>query len=341
MDTNYIPNEIVANMLSRLEAKSLLRLQCVSKYWHSMLMDPDFMKLRSRKTIILSLGKTLHFIDVTDESTYSTFKCSSPSQQLGVKETDIQVIGSLNGLVVLVNVNAFVLYNPFTGESKRLPRPPTPNHSDSGYGFGYGATPTDLKIVRFRLSSYICDVYDFRRNSWSSWNTTIYDIGFFQYPVGTFVNGSLYWVNMDQKLIVLIVKDMVLSKRILPCTYCIKCLGTIDGCLCLLKQITLSRFELWVRKEHCIESSWVNTYSFMLDCIESFNSRTLKILDDGRILMLNRADQLIIYDISKGSYKLLKNLLPDYHSYSSLQRVRGDFGFTSRDWKTERRNQRR
>ncbi|XP_071736982.1 F-box/kelch-repeat protein At3g06240-like [Rutidosis leptorrhynchoides] len=330
MATDGLPDEIVVNILARLPPKPLIRFRCVSKYWQSMLMDPYFMKLRSRKIIVLFLGKTLQFIDInvpTDDRTYSIFECSSPLEQLGLKQTCAQVIGSFNGLVVMVNVNAFVLYNRFTGEFKKLPSPPAPNHWNCGYGFGYGATPNDLKIVRFKLSSDICDVYDFRRNSWSSFNTEIYDIRLFQYPVGTFVNGYLYWVNTNtstynKELIVLSVKDMVLSKRILPCTCNIECLGTINGCLCLLKKITnSSRFELWVMKEHDIESSWMNTHSFMLDSIESFNSRILKIMDDGRILMLNRSEQLIIYDISKSTYKTLKISLGDNYSYSSFQCV--------------------
>ncbi|MFS8032850.1 putative F-box-like domain superfamily protein [Helianthus anomalus] len=64
----FLPDDImVCNIVALLPAKPLIRFQCVSKYWNHMLTQPNIMKLRSRKTVILPLhDDTIHLIDDTD-----------------------------------------------------------------------------------------------------------------------------------------------------------------------------------------------------------------------------------------------------------------------------------
>ncbi|XP_071687817.1 F-box/kelch-repeat protein At3g06240-like [Rutidosis leptorrhynchoides] len=310
---DFLPDEIVLNILARLPTKPLLRFRCVSRYWLRMLMDPYFMKLRSHKNIILHINReNLYFIDSnvsTNDSTYSVFTRCYPLEDLHTIRPFARLIGSFNGLVLIVYIIDFILYNPFTGvTSKKLPDPPTPIKYRNGYGLGYGDTPSDLKIVKLKEYSRRYEVYDFNRNSWSSWSSDKYGIRYtmFLHNVGTFVNGYLYWIRSEHVLIAFSVKDMVLSEIYLPSTSkIIGNLGTINGCLCWLKMPNSSKFELWVTKEPSIESSWVNTYSFTLDHKWDFYYHPLNIFDDGKILFVTPLKQLIIYDISKGSYETL------------------------------------
>ncbi|XP_071700477.1 F-box/kelch-repeat protein At3g06240-like [Rutidosis leptorrhynchoides] len=319
MASGFLPDEIVVNILARLTAKPLVWFRCVSKYWHSMLMDPYFMNLRSRKTIIFPLpDKTLHFID-DDYTTFSSFKPCSPC-------VNAEVIGSLNGLVLLMNnVNAFILYNPFIGESCELPFPPPPNNDCNinkcryGYGFAYGASPDDLKVVRISALTHICDVFDFKSKSWSSRIITISNDFRLVYQMGTFVNGFLYWpVQSDSKLIALSVKDMVFTEMTIPDTSFRERLGTINGHICYLEKVSFRQFKLWVKKEcNHLDGPWVNPYLFKFDpnLTDNFYSlyQTLNILDDGRIFMVNNSMQLIIFDISSSSYKVLEIPSSDDH----------------------------
>ncbi|XP_071687807.1 F-box/kelch-repeat protein At3g06240-like [Rutidosis leptorrhynchoides] len=318
MVVTFLPDEIIINILARLPAKPLVRFRCVSKYWHCMLMEPYFMNLRSRKAIILAINKGyLDFIDV-DNNNYTTFKRRYPLEY----STGARVIGSFNGLVLMVilneyfTLNAFVLYNPFTGEFKKLLDPPTQIIScKSGFGFGYGGTnPTeDLKIVKFTSCRDICEVYDFKTNSWSSQSSKKYDINCitFAYPVGTFSNGNLYWIRSEHVLLAFGVKDMVLSEIVLPRgSNFIGDIGTINGCLCALKMTTSSKFELWVMND--VDSTWANTHSFTLDLKWDIFYHTLNIFDDGKILMVNPFSQLIIYDVLKSSYETLNISFPEH-----------------------------
>ncbi|XP_076955916.1 F-box/kelch-repeat protein At3g06240-like [Bidens hawaiensis] len=213
---DILPDDVLRNIFARLPAKPLVRLWCVSKYWYGMLREPNFMKLRSRKTILLTLPYSFHLIDdnvPTDNTSYSVVEGCYPS---GFLKT---VIGTLNGIVVLrTDANVFRLYNPLTGVTKLLPYAP-------GYhaacGFGYGATPYDLKIIRFKRCSPDIDVYNFKENSWRrrSCNISKLDLRFMQHhDVGHFINGSLYWPGhrYHNVLIAINVKDLVASKICLP-----------------------------------------------------------------------------------------------------------------------------
>ncbi|KAI5440947.1 hypothetical protein KIW84_010424, partial [Lathyrus oleraceus] len=45
-----VPDELIAEVLSLLTVKSLLRLKCVSKSWNSLISDPFFVKIHSHKS---------------------------------------------------------------------------------------------------------------------------------------------------------------------------------------------------------------------------------------------------------------------------------------------------
>ncbi|GJS83913.1 F-box domain containing protein [Tanacetum coccineum] len=150
---DLLPDDIVRNILAWLPAKPLLRFQGVSKYWNNMLKEPYFMKLRSRRTIILPLREALTLIDdnvPTDDTPHLVLKRCCPLENLWRINAIVWVIRTFNGIVLLAyRSTTMILYNPFTGASKKLPCPPI-SCTRPGYGFGYGASPDDLKIVRLK-----------------------------------------------------------------------------------------------------------------------------------------------------------------------------------------------
>ncbi|KAJ0729751.1 putative F-box domain-containing protein [Helianthus annuus] len=216
---DFLHDDIVCNILARLPAKPLLRFRCVSKHWNRMLREPSFMKLRSRKTIFLPLDQTLHLID--DDNADPVVTRPIPTQyRRGLHRP--RVIGTFNGIVVLITLYDIILYNPFTRVSKKLP---------------------------------------------------------------------------PKVLIVLDVKDMLLSEMNLPLSFeQPRLLGTVGGCLCALLGCTM-----WVMKEH---NQWSKVYSLP----NSFSYNPLCILDTGRILMMIRSpsmNYLVIYDPTKKSRNIL------------------------------------
>ncbi|XP_076947724.1 putative F-box protein At3g16210 [Bidens hawaiensis] len=311
---DFLPEEIVCNIFaasSKTRATFLVRIETLI----GMLREPRFMNSRSRKTIILPLKETLHLIDdnvPSDDTCNLVVSRCYPLKNLLRKHVDASVIGTFMGIVLLGYSDYFILYNPFTCESKKLPNPP-PCCNKGGYGFGYGENSDDLKIVRFSEHCNICDVYNFKESSWSSWSTSRYNISIKHAPdVGTFINGFLYWIaNVKNTLTVLNVKSNGLSKMNLP--FDPHLLGTLNGYLCALHRgsDTNAEFNMWVMKE---QNQWSKIYSFKfpLNDTPKVPSYALRILDSGRILMMSLSwSLLIIYDPSEDSYNTLNISLKD------------------------------
>ncbi|AES80211.2 F-box and associated interaction domain protein [Medicago truncatula] len=142
-----LPDDLIAELLSFLPVKSLVRLKCVSKSWKSLISDPSFVKLHlnrsSTRNPLFTIG-TLHIAaipiaaipidDVDDrglEVGYSVVPYSlncliqnplftlsvDPYHHLGDKECSL-MIGSCNGLILLAGGDSqlgyFRLWNPAT-----------------------------------------------------------------------------------------------------------------------------------------------------------------------------------------------------------------------------------
>lgn len=310
--TDFLPDDIVCNIITRLPAKTLLRFQCVSKSWNRAIKEPHFMKLRLRKIIMIPLRDTFLFIDDTCNSIVERcfVKRSFPFDTRRIR---LKMIGTLNGVVLLACDNLHILYNPLTGVCKDLPSPP--HCPRSAYGFGYGANSDDLNLVRIREFNTIYDVYNFRESSWSTKSTSEYKIFTkVRREIGHFVNGSLYRNAYGRSvLIVLDLKDMLLSEMCLPFEitkeFLLSLLGTINGsCLCSLYPISLHGFDMWVMKE---QDRWSKIYSFELQALNNdiMGYMPVCILNSGKILMLDPSRNLLIYDTSKDSFETFNALL--------------------------------
>ncbi|GJW52941.1 F-box domain containing protein [Tanacetum coccineum] len=255
---------------------------------------------------------------------------------------DIRVIGTFNGIVALVVndhkdkdiwskpvnfTSHIILYNPFTGASEIIPDPYSPFYNSKYiYGFGYGATKDDLKIVRFRGLTKpddnwnTCDVLNLKERLWSTSEILIKDAHFGS-DVGTFLNGSLYWFAVN-KIVALNVNEMVISEIHLPCerVRTDSHLGTLHGCLSMITRHEnyVKRFDMWVMKtDQGVKNSWSKSRLLTLaDLKHIYRVEIINLMDDGRILMTGlmeverngttrKEKELIIYDTSKDSYKVL------------------------------------
>ncbi|GKD40930.1 F-box domain containing protein [Tanacetum coccineum] len=341
-----IPDDIIQNILARLPTKPLLRSRCVSTHWNHLVSDPYFMNARLRRKILL-VAPEFHALEVNEPCgddmvrLHYPFECRTDG---GVR--DIRVIGTFTGIVVLVVndhkdgksksanfTSHIILYNPFTGASEIIPDPYSPFYDNFGftYGFGYGATKDQLKIVRFRNvthrndNCYNCDVFNLKERSWSTKEILMKD-NYFWCDVGTFLNGSLYWVAY-KKIVSLDVNEMVISEINLPCKRIESenHLFTLHGCLSLItrhKNSHSNKFNMWVmtNTEQGVKNSWSKSRLLTLDYpmadedIIRGSVQILTLMDDGRILIKGARNELIIYDTSKFSYKFLKPS-PSYIKY--------------------------
>ncbi|XP_024992113.1 putative F-box protein At3g16210 [Cynara cardunculus var. scolymus] len=328
----HIPDLLLHNILTRLPAKSLLRFRCVSTHWNHLISDPYFLKSRSRPMILLPKPPdqlyALNKLPVDDDAPLVVNLLDPP-----LEYHRFTIVGTFNGIVLLVLTNfsfvkKMVLYNPFTSVSKILPIPPWARrqHSDDIYGFGYGATPDDLKIIIGRGKLYSsdydsnrnwnnCDVYSLKTGSWSTLENILPSLTY-KDDVGVFLNGFLYWVyisfvgGVKENLVALDVEEMVASTMHMPNQYfhLSSALGILHGRLCTIKDIVLGNgFDVWVMKEQGVENSWSKEFSVRLAFEDVYGLlQTVCILEDGRIVVIDRLQRFIICDPSKGTYKRIK-----------------------------------
>lgn len=326
-----ICDDILHNILARLPGKALLLAKCVSTHWNRFISDPSFMKSISRRMILVlsSPSHALNETAVVDDLAHSMVKIHYPYEK--GKYRYVRIIGTFNGIVLLAINDSYVvggtsihftshmiLLNPFTGASKILLDPYSPfDDQYHVYGFGYGATQDELKIFRFRDCKHpgycwnTLDVFNLKTSSWSTSEILIKDADQFRdNDVGTFLNGFLYWVASHKKIVALNVNDMLISDIHLPytCRSSQTHLGTLHGYLCMIVDKYI-QFDVWVMKEQGVENSWSKVCWFKLGLeVKCFKFTVINIMDDGRILMAGDVmNYLVIYDISKHSYKILKS----------------------------------
>lgn len=333
MADKYVPEEIILKIIAKLPTKPLFRCKCVSKRWNRLISDPNFMKSRSRRMILLTLNP-FHAIDYNvpvDDNANSIVKLRSSC----VEGYDVEVVGAINGIVLLVvfNKNAIrrdmILYNPLTGAVKKVPADPSSHeyiYYDWVYGFGYGTTPDDLKIVVIKseknLDSRSCDVFSFKTKSWSKPLVLIGNYDFCIWRKCVFVDGYLYWSvsvpTENRKILALDLKEMVFSEiQNPPPNLGIFTLATFKGRLCIINFNRNSRYEeLWVMNDCGLTASFSKVCQLrsllkhlISTCLRVSSNPMMCILDDGKIVMVKKNTyEIIIYDMLSDSYKTVTTL---------------------------------
>ncbi|GMN53740.1 hypothetical protein TIFTF001_022875 [Ficus carica] len=133
---NYLPEEIIKEILLRLDIKSLRRIECVCKSWQTLIRQPSFINnhLKRQPPSVLLIG------NLSAKPSYDSLindfdflaSCRSDSLDHGVQRYDFPpwliVESSDNGVLLLSDVRKTFydcLWNPATGELKTLPSPST------------------------------------------------------------------------------------------------------------------------------------------------------------------------------------------------------------------------
>ncbi|OMO74119.1 hypothetical protein COLO4_26717 [Corchorus olitorius] len=160
-----LPQEIIANILSRLPVKHLIQLKCVSKPWRSLISDPQFAKLhleaQSHNHRVLLLTEPLESAaceasvdDLEDIKSKLIMELQYPAAMNEVEGWP-EIGGSCNGLICIVfDYQRIFLWNPTIGEAKELAK--LSDFDPEGtffYGLGFDSSTDDYKIVRAARSS--------------------------------------------------------------------------------------------------------------------------------------------------------------------------------------------
>ncbi|PRQ52350.1 putative F-box domain-containing protein [Rosa chinensis] len=225
--------DVIAEILARLPAKSLMRFRCVCKSWRALISDSYFVKKHlsyGERGITESAQRLIFMLDpplaldcealksMEDYEALESIKddIHGPGPGAGghfaVSQLDFPVtktisdfsyrvlVGACNGLVcVEVGYEAILLWNPCTRDSKVLPKPPRvvdSKFSNYLYGFGYDSASDDYKVIwGFACYSNGATVIDIFSLKTGSWRT-VKDIGYVSLITqqGLFLNGALHWL---------------------------------------------------------------------------------------------------------------------------------------------------
>ncbi|KAM7466464.1 hypothetical protein LguiB_014026 [Lonicera macranthoides] len=207
-------DDILFTIFLNLPVKSILRFKVVCKSWCQLLSDPLFIKMHRNRTNQCHQRRHKFLLKSSRQSFYSVDLETSISKTVAknfssISISNMEIVGSCNGLLCLAIPHKLVLWNPLTGDYKKLPAVKPLFCSFQTVGFGYDSSIDDYKIVRIvtRNSEYQAFMYLLKANSWkiiphllktNYWKTTGHqpiDMVCKNYPEsGVYLNGFIYWV---------------------------------------------------------------------------------------------------------------------------------------------------
>ncbi|XP_016456656.1 F-box/kelch-repeat protein At3g06240-like [Nicotiana tabacum] len=325
----YLPQEIIIDILSRLPAKAIGQFRCVSKQWLNFLSDPQFIKFHhtihshkeDAKLIFVSSSAALHTI------TFNQNPHNAISRNLNFPQLShnwVKVVGSSNGLVLVENAeNIKYLINPTTLKYHRIPNfhlaLPVPGIF-SMCGLGYDFASDDYKVVtlsRYKrdLDNIFVDVYSVRMGLWRRHGKLPVDHGVPIGGSGVLVNGALHWLARkspyyssvivafdlnDETFLELPVPNALDDNNFVLCD-----LVAFRGCLCMLLNDTEeNKIEFWMMKKYGVEESWTKRRIAGLDLVHGLVP-FCSISDDDVVLNVDR-EKLIVYNMKEDLWRDMK-----------------------------------
>ncbi|THG13655.1 hypothetical protein TEA_007394 [Camellia sinensis var. sinensis] len=219
--SDYLPEEVLIEILSRFPVKSLLRFICVSKPWRSLITSPSFINTHLNKstnntlTHLLLLRYTClnpnqeHYLLRFDNKTFNRYaQFTSPFKT----HFYFRVVGTCNGLVCLSDdlfgdKHNIILWNPMIRRYVALPKPSLSLDSYIPYmsvlGFGFDLRTNDYKVVRIshfeRRKNAIplpkVEVYSLKTGSWKALTCGVPSYNMVEYFwEHVFLSGFAHWI---------------------------------------------------------------------------------------------------------------------------------------------------
>ncbi|KAM6570270.1 hypothetical protein CsatB_018255 [Cannabis sativa] len=256
---NDIAFDLLENILSRLDAKSVKKCECVCKSWLSLLRTQYFMNLHLNRQQLPRSDKGI----------------------IGISDHRVNIFCPL-----------YYLWNPTTNESKKLP--PLDFIEDKSYrlrGLGYDPLTNDFKVVVFTSQlkeGHKIGIYSSRSNSWKAITMPNLFPEFESVIVTPFmsmsinVNNFIHWSICYKNGNTSDDKDLEFSTGIVAFDISkekfnlIKLpqvkkgndgvdIAKIFGCLSMIYVDEDTVFHVWVMKNYGDSNSWYKYLSFSLN----------------------------------------------------------------------------
>ncbi|XP_050281617.1 F-box protein CPR1-like [Quercus robur] len=321
--SDYIPEEVMLEILQRLPVKSLIRFRCVSKSWNSLIKSSAFINSHLTRSLSLSSNKLIFRQRVDKLPLYPDLECykliddtiDSSSDQIQHIDCPLtsrllfhfKLIGSVNGLFSLFEIERYVLWNPSIRKFITLPKPCITVKTSPYNAFGFDPRTNDYKVVRIVFQDGtktseaakipVVEVYSLNEGSWRitrAGNSFSPGFSFVDWKSSASLNGAVHFLvkDRDNKSCPLVLSfdlgDEVFRVISVPngafSTSDYVRTSVIGGSLSLLchdtLENTMKRCSIWVMKEYGVVDSW--TKQFTVD----FNGgRLLGLQKNGNILV--------------------------------------------------------
>lgn len=331
--TTELPPEILTDIFTRLPVTSIGKCRCLSKPWSSLLSTPQFIKSHlNRKPYheSLLLVSPSHSIHTITDARYADV-----STKLELLGDWSEVVGSCNGLVLLVNdEEEKFLVNPVTLEQVEIGESPQALDRDESfrmYGFGYDSCSDDYKIVTLSYNDTFnehepdcvdtfVDVYSVKRGSWRRVDSSPYDHAVPEIWPGAFVNGAIHWLASSREpgfYSVIAAFDLADEAfRQLPAPigvdvekFVFNKLVVLGGCLCMFD----GRVDFWVMKEYGLAESWTKfsiSAHYDWDFVKPlcFVGSEDEVEDQDVVVLLTEGETLVAFHQKEG---MLRDMVVD------------------------------
>ncbi|KAL5057560.1 hypothetical protein RYX36_029164 [Vicia faba] len=277
-----LPDELIAEVLSCLTVRPLMRMRCVSKPWNSLISDPTFIKLHLHRTsqnadftlVYKSCPYSVSFTVIRLFENPPNFFCF-PCYQF-VEE---QLVGSCNGLLCLVaysrvyrNIQSwFRFWNPATGKiSQRLGFLLNDQTIPPRFTFGCDKSNNTYKVLALMHTKV--RVFSLQDNAWS----------IIQNPPmpricsmnAVYLSGSVNWlachgVSIRYPQFVIVSFDLGAETHTqfqsppgfdqLPSVHAPN-LTVLKDCLCFCHDFKQTHFVIWLMNKIGVEDSWTQFF---------------------------------------------------------------------------------
>nr|XP_004294894.2 PREDICTED: F-box protein CPR30-like isoform X2 [Fragaria vesca subsp. vesca] len=260
--SDYLPQEVITNILLRLPIKSLVICTSVCKSWGSMITNSSFIQAHLSHRINFNNLHGTHLLLLHGVSCQNYDDLS----RLGYN---------------------FMIWNPSIRKSVILPKPGLRYETFGGYnachGFAFDAIIKDYKVVRIveeepRDQTFV-EVYSLAAGSWSDSRLVDPQCGINIGSPQAFVNGALHWDahrfrSSSYRYFILafdvsseLFREMMLPKSLDPnlasfLSLQLSVSGDGKSLAMFVRDSTRSSFlDIWVMKEYSVQESWTKLYS--------------------------------------------------------------------------------
>ncbi|MCD7451703.1 hypothetical protein HAX54_013086 [Datura stramonium] len=298
----HFHEEIVADILSRLPVRSLLRFKCVTKFWETLISKPYF------KTKHLNHAKNgqnsqkfLICQKCPKDRIFSFYSCPLSSVQLveDVQKLDCPsnskplrcaIHCCYDGLAIITVCDKIVdetpillLWNPSTRESIVLQHPQFLPEEFSSLGLAYDSISGDYKILIIHNFDYNhgyqrpSEILALKSGLWRE--TDKHPCGI-QYVLSgmhslAFAHEAFHWIGKTKTNYLLVsftISSEVYGEIPLPEEICLMRninigVSVLDGMLCVYSTYESHQeegtFKLWVMKDYSVKESWIALFTIV------------------------------------------------------------------------------